>query len=198
MILLKPVLPRLAAQAETFLNVNALSWADLESDLLDHQINRFKPLMTRVEPVFIERMIEATKKALIEENKINAGAKNPSIEPIASEINYDDFARLDFRVARIVAAKRVEKSDKLLQRTRRQTHGNGCQPGAKENALRCIAGHGVSRRLRRQGDLPAASRQWRQTGYARQLAQGSTYETNCKNFPVGRSVDPVIRTSSRA
>jgi methionyl-tRNA synthetase len=119
-ILLKPVLPRLAAQAETFLNVNALNWVDLETDLLDHQINRFEPLMTRIEPVFIERMIEATKHALIEENKINAGPGNSgdsSIEPIASEINYDDFAKLDFRVARIVAAKRVEKSDKLLQLT---------------------------------------------------------------------------------
>ena len=76
--------------------------------------------MTRVEPVFIERMTEATKQALIEENKINAGTGNSgdsSIEPIASEINYDDFAKLDFRVARIIAAKRVEKSDKLLQLT---------------------------------------------------------------------------------
>ena len=119
-ILLKPVLPRLASQAETFLNVDALKWTDLEIDLLNHKINRFEPLMTRVEPVFIERMIEATKQALIEENKINAGTGNSgdsSIEPIASEINYDDFAKLDFRVARIVAAKRVEKSDKLLQLT---------------------------------------------------------------------------------
>ncbi len=119
-ILLKPVLPRLATQAESFLNVDALNWADIENDLLGHQINRFEPLMTRIEPVFIERMIEATKHALIEENKINAGVGNSgdsSIEPVASEISYDDFAKLDFRVARIVAAKRVEKSDKLLQLT---------------------------------------------------------------------------------
>ncbi len=116
-ILLKPVLPRLAAQAESFLNVNALSWADIETALHDHQINRFEPLMTRVEAVFIERMTEATKAALIEENKITAGPGDTSIEPIASEISYDDFAKLDFRVARIIAAKRVEKSNKLLQLT---------------------------------------------------------------------------------
>jgi methionyl-tRNA synthetase len=157
MILLKPVLPRLAAQAETFLNVNALSWADLESDLLDHQINRFKPLMTRVEPVFIERMIEATKEALIEENKINAGLKNPSIEPIASEINYDDFARLDFRVARIVAAKRVEKSDKLLQltldignETRNVFAGisNAYEPEALEGKLTVMVANLAPRKMR--------------------------------------------------
>jgi methionyl-tRNA synthetase len=116
-IFLKPVLPRLAKQAESFLNVGSLKWADLETDLLDHQINRFKPLMTRIEPVFIDRMIEAGKEAQIEEEKINAGASETGIEAIAEQINYDDFAKLDLRIALIVDAKRVEKSDKLLQLT---------------------------------------------------------------------------------
>jgi methionyl-tRNA synthetase len=116
-ILLKPVLPRLALQAETFLNVEDLKWADLDADLLDHSINRFKPLMTRVEPVFIERMIEASKEALIEEKKISSGSANADTEAIADEINYDEFAKLDLRIALIVDAKRVEKSDKLLQLT---------------------------------------------------------------------------------
>lgn len=116
MILLKPVLPRLALQAEAFLNVEDLQWADLDADLLDHQINRFTPLMTRIEPVFIERMIEASKEAQIEENKISSGS-NTGIEAIADEINYAEFAKLDLRIALIVDAKRVEKSDKLLQLT---------------------------------------------------------------------------------
>jgi methionyl-tRNA synthetase len=116
-ILLKPVLPKLAAQAEEFLNVENSGWADLGNNLLDHGINRFKPLMTRVEPVFIERMIEATRADLAAEQKIQQGPSDPSIEAIAPEINYDDFAKLDFRIAKIVAAKRVEKSDKLLQLT---------------------------------------------------------------------------------
>ena len=116
-ILLKPVLPRLASQAEAFMNVENLQWCDLETDLLDHQINRFKPLMTRIEPVFIERMIEAGKEAQIVEQKINAGVGNVDNEAIAEEINYDDFAKLDLRIALIVDAKRVDKSDKLLQLT---------------------------------------------------------------------------------
>ncbi len=116
MILLKPVLPRLALQAEAFLNVEDLQWADLDADLLDHQINRFTPLMTRIEPVFIERMIEASKEAQIEENKLSSGS-NTGIEAIADEINYAEFAKLDLRIALIVDAKRVEKSDKLLQLT---------------------------------------------------------------------------------
>jgi len=116
-ILLKPVLPKLAEQAEEFLNTGELCWDDLGNTLLDHEINKFKPLMTRIEPVFIERMIEATKADLIAEQKIQQGPSDPEIEPIAEEINYDDFAKLDFRIAKIVAAKRVEKSDRLLQLT---------------------------------------------------------------------------------
>jgi methionyl-tRNA synthetase len=116
-ILLKPVLPQLAAEAEAFLQVDDLRWADLDRDLLDHGIARFKPLMTRIEPVFIERMIEASKEGLAAEQKIQQGVGDASVEPIAPEIAYGDFAKLDFRVARIVAAKRVEKSDKLLQLT---------------------------------------------------------------------------------
>jgi methionyl-tRNA synthetase len=116
-ILLKPVLPNLAESAEEFLKVGNLTWADLGNNLLDHDINRFNPLMTRIEPVFIERMIEATKGDLIAEQKIQQGPANPPIEAIAAEISHDDFARLDFRIAKIVAAKRVEKSDRLLQLT---------------------------------------------------------------------------------
>ena len=116
-ILLKPVLPHLAEQAEAFLNVEPLSWADLGNNLLDHQINRFKPLMTRIEPVLIERVIEATRADKIAEQKIQQGPAGSSIETIAPEISYDDFAKLDFRIAQIVSAKRVEKSDRLLQLT---------------------------------------------------------------------------------
>ena len=116
-ILLKPVLPELASKAEDFLNVQNLMWADLGNNLLDHPINRFNPLMTRIEPAFIERVIEATKADLIAEQKIQQGASDDSIEAIADEIIYDDFAKLDFRVAKIIAAKRVEKSDRLLQLT---------------------------------------------------------------------------------
>ena len=116
-ILLKPVLPRLAGEAEEFLKVPPLTWDDLDKNLLGHEINRFKPLMTRIEPVFIERMIEASKEDLVAEQKIQNGVGDTSIETIGAEINYDDFAKLDLRVARIVSAGRVEKSDKLLQLT---------------------------------------------------------------------------------
>jgi methionyl-tRNA synthetase len=116
-IFLKPVLPRLAAQAEAFLNVEPLNWRDLEKNLLGHAVNRFKPLMTRIERDQIDKMIEASKEAQVVEKNITSQNKDSSIEPIDEQINYDDFAKLDFRIARIVEAKYVEKSDKLLQLT---------------------------------------------------------------------------------
>ena len=125
-ILLKPVLPKVAEQAEAFLNVDPLEWDDLGNDLLDHPINKFKPLMTRIDKVLIERMVESSKEAAVEEKKLTAqslsdtklsSTESTSIEPIANEINYDDFAKLDLRVAHIIDVKAVEKSNKLLQLT---------------------------------------------------------------------------------
>jgi methionyl-tRNA synthetase len=77
--------------------------------------------MTRIDKMLIERMVEASKEAAVEEKKLTAqtpvNPKLSSIEPIADEINYDDFAKLDLRVAHIIEAKFVEKSNKLLQLT---------------------------------------------------------------------------------
>ena len=61
MTYLKPVLPEMAEKSEVFLNVDSLNWSDIKSPLLGHQINKFKPLMTRIEDEQIEAMIESAK-----------------------------------------------------------------------------------------------------------------------------------------
>ena len=61
MTYLKPVLPEMAEKSEVFLNVDSLKWDDMISPLLGHQINKFKPLMTRIEDEQIEAMIESSK-----------------------------------------------------------------------------------------------------------------------------------------
>ena len=61
MTYLKPVLPEMAEKSEAFLNVESLNWGDIKSPLLEHQINQFKPLMTRIEDEQIEAMIESSK-----------------------------------------------------------------------------------------------------------------------------------------
>ncbi len=120
-ILLKPVLPQLAAEAEAFLNLPDQQWADLETPLLDHAINRFKPLMTRIEKERIDAMIEASKEANAQEPKGQTQARPAEtagdIDPIADTISFDDFVKIDLRVARIVKAEAVEKADKLLRLT---------------------------------------------------------------------------------
>jgi len=119
-VLLKPVLPQLARDSEIFLNCAPLSWADVTQPLLDHDINKFKALMTRIEKPAIDAMIEASPEALKQEPtaKVPAAAKEAhDYEPIADEIQFDDFAKLDLRVARIIKAEAVPKADKLLQLT---------------------------------------------------------------------------------
>ena len=61
MTYLKPVLPEMAEKSESFLNVDSLNWDDMKGPLLGHQINKFKPLMTRIEDEQIEAMIESSK-----------------------------------------------------------------------------------------------------------------------------------------
>ena len=61
MTYLKPVLPEMAEKSEVFLNVDSLNWNDIKSPLLGHQVNKFKPLMTRIEDEQIEAMIESSK-----------------------------------------------------------------------------------------------------------------------------------------
>ncbi len=115
-IYLKPVLPNLVAEAEAFLNTGELNWSDLQEPLLDHQINKFKPLMTRVEAESIEKMIEESKESLEEVSTVDPDSPLGK-DPISPEISFDDFAKIDLRIAKIVKAEHVEGADKLLQLT---------------------------------------------------------------------------------
>ena len=115
-IYLKPVLPVLAEKAEHFLNIPPLAWNDAGSPLLDHEINKFIPLLTRVEKQDIDAMIEDSKEHLEATDTVVRG-KPENIDPIGPQVGIEDFARIDLRVARIVKAEHVEGADKLLQLT---------------------------------------------------------------------------------
>ncbi|WP_288986708.1 methionine--tRNA ligase [uncultured Cobetia sp.] len=126
MVYLAPVIPELTDKARDFLNLESRDWASRESVLTDHAINKFKPLLTRVEPERIDKMLEASREVLVEEQKIKDGtakaeaAAAPSpldADPIADEIDFDTFMKTDLRVAKIVKAEHVEKAAKLLKLT---------------------------------------------------------------------------------
>ncbi|HHM05458.1 MAG TPA: methionine--tRNA ligase [Gammaproteobacteria bacterium] len=110
MTYLKPVLPHMAEQAEAFLNAGALDWRAIGRPLLDHGIERYRPLMTRVEREKVQAMVAASRESLAPK-----GTQKTKIEPIAETISFDDFAKLDMRVAEIVTAEAVAGADKLLR-----------------------------------------------------------------------------------
>ena len=116
-IYLKPILPELARQSEAFLNAGEMDWQQAGQPLLDHRINTFKPLMTRMEKDQVDKMIEDTKQHMQAQQTDNPVSGPLADDPIADEIEFDDFAKVDLRVARILRAEHVEKADKLLKLT---------------------------------------------------------------------------------
>ena len=115
---LQPVLPQMANDVETFLNIPAMTWDAISTPLTGHTINKFKPLMTRVEQEKIDAMLDDSKDSLGNTQDTNNTASGPlKDDPISETINFDDFAKLDLRIALISKAEHVEGADKLLQLT---------------------------------------------------------------------------------
>ncbi len=115
---LQPILPIIAARVETFLKLPALTWIGVETPLTNHIIDTFTPLLTRVEQEKIDAMLKDSKDHLASASTVTPAASGtPAIDPIADTIAYDDFAKIDLRIARIVKAAHVEGADKLLALT---------------------------------------------------------------------------------
>ncbi|MBZ4193176.1 MAG: methionine--tRNA ligase [Candidatus Contendobacter sp.] len=113
---LKPVLPGLAEQVEQFLQIPPLRWDAGPNPLLGHAIAEFKPLMQRVEMAQITAMIEDSRESFPAADETPVKAPGPlAMDPISPIISIDDFAKLDFRVARIVKAETVTGADKLVR-----------------------------------------------------------------------------------
>ena len=111
---LAPILPVMAEKVTEFLAA-PVTWQP--QPLLAHTINPFKPLMQRIEQSQIEAMLESAKDSLKTLSSSPPVQPNQLIEPIAETINYDDFAKIDLRIARIIQADPVEGADKLLRLT---------------------------------------------------------------------------------
>ncbi|TRY29758.1 methionine--tRNA ligase [Aliiglaciecola sp. M165] len=113
MVYLKPVLPTLAQQAESFLN-DKLTWESAQTVLTNHEINKFKALMQRVDMDKVNKVIEDSKENLESSPKVDPNS--PLVkDPIGETIAFDDFAKVDLRIAKIAKAEHVEGADKLLR-----------------------------------------------------------------------------------
>jgi len=121
MVYLTPVLPEMSANTISFLNVENLNWDSRLTPLTDHAINKFKPLMNRIDSDKVNAIVEK-EKADAEAEAAASGLDNPVAasglsEPLADEIEFDDFAKVDLRIAKIVDADHVKGAGKLLQLT---------------------------------------------------------------------------------
>jgi methionyl-tRNA synthetase len=111
MIYLTPVLPAMADKVADFLGTDAKKWQDRSTPLLNKAINSFKPLMTRVDPASVEKMIESSKQS-------GQTSEQPAkTEQDDKHISIDDFLKIDLRVATVISAEAVEGADKLLRVT---------------------------------------------------------------------------------
>ena len=112
MTYLAPVVPFTVAAASELLCTPLDQWSDLDQPLLGVAIKPYQSLMTRVDPVKIEAMIEASKEDL-------ESAKEPTAPALdlADEITIDDFLKVDLRVVKIINAEAVPKAKKLIQLT---------------------------------------------------------------------------------
>jgi methionyl-tRNA synthetase len=107
MIYLAPVIPRTAVAAREFLGEDAWTWEAAGDPLLGASINKFKPLLTRVDPKQVERMVEQSK----ESTPVAATEERDDM------ITIDDFMKVDLRIAKVVKAEPVDGADKLLALT---------------------------------------------------------------------------------
>ncbi|HKE97125.1 MAG TPA: methionine--tRNA ligase [Povalibacter sp.] len=121
-LFLKPILPALTEQAETYLNSGQLTWElfgpGSAPELFlppGHELGTFKPLITRVDPKQLDALFEPAKEA---QPAPQSAVQQPSPQqPALGEITVDDFAKIDIRIAKILAAENVEGADKLLKLT---------------------------------------------------------------------------------
>ncbi|NIH05853.1 methionine--tRNA ligase [Providencia rettgeri] len=111
MTYLKPVLPGLTKRAEAFLNTE-LAWDAINTPLLNHSVAPFKALFNRIEMAKVDAMVEASKESIKPIQQVTGPLAD---DPVQDTITFDDFAKIDLRIALIKHADFVEGSDKLLK-----------------------------------------------------------------------------------
>ena len=109
---LAPVLPKVAENAAKFLNLEAITWANTRKTLGEHAINKYEHLMQRVEQKQVDDLIEANKQSIA---AAAAPVEDSKYEKVAEQASFDDFMKIDMRVAKVLNCETVEGSTKLLK-----------------------------------------------------------------------------------
>ncbi len=120
-VYLAPVLPKLARQTGELLGDPITSWEQSQRPLLDRPVGKFSHMMQRVDPKAVAAMQAATAEAADTEVAADTIPLDTDAalvaEPIAETINFDEFAKVDLRVARVITAEDVAGAQKLLKLT---------------------------------------------------------------------------------
>ena len=124
-IWLKPVLPATVARVEVFMASAITRFSDADAPLLDHALAPFTPLLTRVDPRQVEAMVAASRESLqpvvpappttLPQHMPPMNTATDATPTTPATIGIDDFAKLDLRIATVLACTFVEGSDKLLR-----------------------------------------------------------------------------------
>ena len=115
-VYLAPVLPNVAAQAAAFLNLPQLTWAHASQTLpAGHAINKYEHLMQRVEQTQVDNLIEANKESIQAAAESTPAAETNQYAAVAEQCSFDDFMKVDMRVAKVLNCEAVEGSTKLLK-----------------------------------------------------------------------------------
>jgi methionyl-tRNA synthetase len=120
MTYLAPVLPRVAAEAAAFLQTGPGSWTSRATPLLGSRIAAYEPLLVRVDPVNVSRMVEDSMEktgTTSEPAAAKPAGGAPQAEAVAPEIELADFQKVDLRIATVLQAEAVEGADKLVRLT---------------------------------------------------------------------------------
>ncbi len=133
---LAPILPATARRAAEILNAPLDRFDALAEPLVDHAIQPYQALLTRVDPKQIEAMIEASRESMpgeasptqasaaatamtLEAKPSNKAKDDPAVtnheSPITNHVSIADFAKLDLRIGKVIECAYVEGSDKLLR-----------------------------------------------------------------------------------
>lgn len=110
---LAPVLPKVAENAAKFLNLEAITWANTRETLGGHAINKYEHLMQRVEQKQVDDLIEANKQSIAA--AAAPAAEESKYEKVAEQASFDDFMKIDMRIAKVLNCEAVEGSTKLLK-----------------------------------------------------------------------------------
>jgi methionyl-tRNA synthetase len=127
-IYLSPIVPRLAKQTGDLLNDPIKNWNQSQTPLVGTKVNKFTHMLQRVEDKDVHAMIEESKPRVSEDSTAPGSAGGSpqqwhdsgdalAAEPLAPECTIDDFAKIDLRVARVIAAEDIPEAKKLLKLT---------------------------------------------------------------------------------